>query len=91
MAYILKVLPVNSVFVMFTAELGDYDPAEHTENYVSEMKVLLKQTELIEEKMMELHQTQLKGQSPTTTESNFLRKACTLDTYGIDPHPVKVT
>ncbi|KAG8327287.1 FERM domain-containing protein 5 [Homalodisca vitripennis] len=71
------------------AELGDYDPEEHVENYVSEMKILLKQTQLVEEKMMELHQTQLKGQSPVTTESNFLRKACTLDTYGVDPHPVK--
>ncbi|XP_022191859.2 FERM domain-containing protein 5 isoform X2 [Nilaparvata lugens] len=71
------------------AELGDYDPEEHVENYVSEMKILLKQTQLIEEKIMELHQTQLKGQSPETTETNFLRKACTLDTYGIDPHPVK--
>ncbi|RZF32960.1 hypothetical protein LSTR_LSTR000830 [Laodelphax striatellus] len=71
------------------AELGDYDPEEHVENYVSEMKILLKQTQLIEEKIMELHQTQLKGQSPENTETNFLKKACTLDTYGIDPHPVK--
>lgn len=39
---------------------------------------------------MEIHQTQLRGQSPTQTESNFLRKACSLDTYGVDPHPVKV-
>lgn len=60
------------------------------ENYVSEMKILLKQTQMLEEKMMELHQTQLKGQSPATTENNFLRKACSLDTYGVDPHPVKV-
>lgn len=74
----------------FIAELGDYDPEEHVDNYVSELKILLKQTESIEEKIMELHQTQLKGQSPTTIESNFLCKAVTLDTYGIDPHPVKV-
>lgn len=73
-----------------SAELGDYDPEEHVENYVSEMKILLKQTQMLEEKMMELHQTQLKGQSPATTENNFLRKACSLDTYGVDPHPVKV-
>lgn len=76
---------------LFVAELGDYDPEEHVENYVSEMKILLKQTQLIEEKIMELHQTQMKGQSPQSTETNFLRKACTLDTYGIDPHPVKVS
>ena len=72
------------------AELGDYDPEEHEDNYVSEFKLLLKQTPEIEEKMMEIHQTQLKGQTPAQVENNFLRKACTLDTYGVDPHPVKV-
>jgi hypothetical protein len=39
---------------------------------------------------MEIHQTQLKGQTPAQVENNFLRKACQLDTYGVDPHPVKV-
>ncbi|KAJ4433712.1 hypothetical protein ANN_16023 [Periplaneta americana] len=71
------------------SELGDYDPEEHEENYVSEFKLLLKQTPEIEEKMMEIHQTQLKGQTPAQVENNFLRKACQLDTYGVDPHPVK--
>lgn len=73
-----------------TAELGDYDPEVHEGNYVSELKILLKQTQPIEEKILELHQTQLKGQSPATTETHFLKKACQLDTYGVDPHPVKV-
>lgn len=40
--------------------------------------------------MMEIHQTELIGQSLEETEANFLRKASTLDTYGVDPHPVKV-
>lgn len=39
---------------------------------------------------MDIHQTQLKGQTPAQVENNFLRKACQLDTYGVDPHPVKV-
>jgi hypothetical protein len=73
------------------AELGDYDPEEHEGNYVSELNLLLKQTPEIEEKMMEIHQTQLKGQTPAQVENNFLRKACQLDTYGVDPHPVKVS
>ena len=30
------------------------------------------------------------GQSPATSELNFLRKAQTLETYGVDPHPCKV-
>ena len=76
--------------LVFAAELGDYDPEEHEDNYVSEFKLLLKQTPEIEEKMMEIHQTQLKGQTPAQVENNFLRKACSLDTYGVDPHPVKV-
>ncbi|XP_067002691.2 FERM domain-containing protein 5 [Anabrus simplex] len=71
------------------SEIGDYDPEEHGDGYVSEFKLLLKQTPDIEEKMMDIHKTQLKGQTPAQTENNFLRKACTLDTYGVDPHPVK--
>ncbi|PSN38304.1 FERM domain-containing protein 5 [Blattella germanica] len=71
------------------SELGDYDPEEHDDNYVSEFKLLLKQTPEIEEKIIDIHQTQLKGQTPAQVETNFLRKACQLDTYGVDPHPVK--
>ncbi|XP_008588441.1 PREDICTED: FERM domain-containing protein 5 [Galeopterus variegatus] len=29
------------------------------------------------------------GQTPATSELNFLRKAQTLETYGVDPHPCK--
>ena len=31
-----------------------------------------------------------RSQVPAEAEENFLKKACTLDTYGVDPHPVKV-
>ncbi|XP_046403744.1 FERM domain-containing protein 5 isoform X5 [Ischnura elegans] len=71
------------------SELGDFDPEEHMEGYISEHKLLLKQTPKIEEKIAELHQTQLKGQPPSAMETAFLKKAYTLDTYGVDPHPVK--
>ncbi|XP_063238208.1 FERM domain-containing protein 5 isoform X2 [Bacillus rossius redtenbacheri] len=71
------------------ADLGDHDPDEHADNYVSEFRLLLRQTPEIEEKIMEIHRTQLKGHSPAQTETNFLKKACQLDTYGVDPHPVK--
>lgn len=71
------------------ADLGDYNPEEHEGNYVQDLRLLLKQTPQIEEKIMELHQTHLVGQSPQEVETNFLRRACSLDTYGVDPHPVK--
>uniref|UniRef100_T1JFR0 Moesin/ezrin/radixin homolog 1 n=1 Tax=Strigamia maritima TaxID=126957 RepID=T1JFR0_STRMM len=71
------------------SELGDYEPDEHVGNYVSEFKLVLKQTIKNEEKISEIHQTQLRGQVPSVSEINFLKKACLLDTYGVDPHPVK--
>ncbi|XP_060536850.1 FERM domain-containing protein 5 isoform X3 [Cylas formicarius] len=70
-------------------ELGDYDPELHVSNYISDMKILLKQTEAIEQKAIEIHKKQLKGQSQSQVENTFLKLACQLDTYGIDPHPVK--
>ncbi|KAJ8923535.1 hypothetical protein NQ315_010113 [Exocentrus adspersus] len=75
--------------LIIQGELGDYDPEIHTGNYISEFKILLKQTEAIEEKAMEIHQKQLKGQSQSQVENTFLKLACQLDTYGVDPHPVK--
>ncbi|XP_048513685.1 FERM domain-containing protein 5 isoform X5 [Athalia rosae] len=71
------------------SELGDYDPDIHEGNYISEHKLLLKQTEPIEEKAMDIHQTQLKGFTPEQAETHFLRLASQLDTYAVDPHPVK--
>lgn len=52
---------------------------------------MLKQTETIEEKAMKLHQTELKGFTPQQAETHFLRLASQLDTYAVDPHPVKVS
>ncbi|XP_033365435.1 FERM domain-containing protein 5 isoform X3 [Bombus vosnesenskii] len=71
------------------SEIGDYDPKLHEGNYISEHKLLLKQTEAIEEKAMKLHQTELKGFTPEQAETHFLRLASQLDTYAVDPHPVK--
>ena len=74
---------------MPTAELGDYDSEEHVGNYVSEFKLVLNQNSKIEAQVMEIHRTQLGGQTPAQAELNFLKKASHLETYGIDPHPVK--
>ena len=32
-----------------------------------------------------------RGQVPSEAEANFLKKSSSLDTYGVDPHPVKVS
>ncbi|XP_025423092.1 FERM domain-containing protein 5 isoform X2 [Sipha flava] len=71
------------------AELGDFNPEEHIDNYVNELKILLKQTLQLEEKIMEIHKNDLKGKTAAEVETLFLKKACVLDTYGVDPHAVK--
>ncbi|XP_045481877.1 FERM domain-containing protein 5 isoform X1 [Harmonia axyridis] len=71
------------------SELGDYDPDIHEGSYISDLKILLKQTPSIEEKAMEIHQKKLKGEDSAQIETKFLKLACPLDSYGIDPHPVK--
>lgn len=57
---------------------------------MNDFKILLKQTLQLEEKIMDIHKNELKGKSAAEVETLFLKKACVLDTYGIDPHAVKV-
>ncbi|XP_072137187.1 FERM domain-containing protein 3 [Mobula birostris] len=71
------------------AELGDYEPDEHPDGYVSEIKLFPKQTQKLERKMAEIHKNELRGQSAAVAEMNLLKKAHTLETYGVDPHPCK--
>lgn len=40
--------------------------------------------------MIEIHKNELKGKTAAEVETLFLKKACVLDTYGVDPHAVKV-
>nr|XP_053643063.1 FERM domain-containing protein 5-like isoform X2 [Cherax quadricarinatus] len=78
----------KNILRQIKTEIGDYDPSKHYGNYISDFKILLKQTHKIEEKIMELHPT-LKNHTPLMAETCFLKKASMLDTYGVDPHPVK--
>lgn len=39
---------------------------------------------------MDIHKNELKGKTAAEVETMFLKKACVLDTYGVDPHAVKV-
>ncbi|XP_067666602.1 FERM domain-containing protein 5-like isoform X12 [Haliotis asinina] len=70
------------------SEVGDYDPQDHPPGYITAFKMLPKQNAKMEDQIQELHKT-LKGQVPAEAESNFLKKAAVLDTYGVDPHQVK--
>ncbi|GAB1605989.1 FERM domain-containing protein 5-like isoform X10 [Argonauta hians] len=70
------------------SELGDYDEQDHPPGYVSQFKMLPKQNLRMEEQIAELHKT-LQKEVPAEAEKNFLKKAASLDTYGIDPHHVK--
>ncbi|XP_052796808.1 FERM domain-containing protein 5-like isoform X5 [Mya arenaria] len=70
------------------SEVGDYDPEDHQAGYVSEFKMLPNQNVQQEEQIHELHKT-IAGQVPAEAEANFLKKAASLDTYGVDPHKVK--
>ena len=74
-------------------ELGDYDPERHLPGYVSEINLVLNQSEKLEAQVEEFHSGRvgaLVGISSTQAVNAFLKKAATLDTYGVDPHPVKV-
>ncbi|PWA29176.1 hypothetical protein CCH79_00006174 [Gambusia affinis] len=71
------------------AEIGDYDPGKHPEGYSSKFQFFPKHSEKLERRIAEIHKTELIGQTPETSELNFLHKAQTLETYGVDPHPCK--
>lgn len=45
------------MYIVFTAELGDYEEDEHPDGYVSEFKMLPKQNAKMEEQIKELHKT----------------------------------
>uniref|UniRef100_A0AAF5Q250 FERM domain-containing protein n=1 Tax=Wuchereria bancrofti TaxID=6293 RepID=A0AAF5Q250_WUCBA len=79
-AAILSALALQSI-------IGDYDAEERPKNYVAEYKLLLKQTEKLEEKIAESHKS-FKGLSPAEAEMEFLKRASKLDTYGFDPYTV---
>ncbi|XP_058055013.1 tyrosine-protein phosphatase non-receptor type 4 [Anopheles bellator] len=67
------------------AELGDYNPLEHTPGYLSELQLLPEQTEEAEHRICELHKLH-RGQLPADAEFNYLDHAKRLELYGIDFH-----
>lgn len=71
------------------SEMGDYDPDVHKGNYISDIKLIPNQNEEMEFEAIKVHQNELRNQTPAEAELRFLERAAKLDTYGIDPHPVK--
>ncbi|GIX99688.1 band 4.1-like protein 4A [Caerostris darwini] len=69
------------------AELGDFDPRKHHEQYVSEFRFLPDQSPSLEKKVEQIHKT-LVGRVPSTVEMSFLERVRWLDMYGVDLHPV---
>lgn len=53
------------------------------------MKLALRQTDQLERKVMELHKKREPEQDVQIAVDEFLAIARGLETYGIDPHPVK--
>lgn len=70
-------------------ELGDYDAECHVGEYVSSIRFSLRQTDTLERKVMELHQKREPGQEIRLVQDEFMQLARGLETYGVDPHPVK--
>lgn len=69
--------------------MGDYDEEIHIGDYVSPLNLSLRPNDQLERKVMELHQKREPGASVQLAIDEFLAIARGLETYGIDPHPVK--
>lgn len=67
---------------------GDYDENVHFGNYVKE-KIIINQTFTAELKAIEIHKNYLKGLNEEQAIDLFLRLACQLETYGVDPYLVE--
>lgn len=75
---------------VFAEEIGDYDAELHHGDYVAGVKLVLRQTDQLNQKVIELHQKRDQGQEPHIVIDEFMSIARELETYGVDPHPVKV-
>lgn len=53
------------------------------------MRLALRQTDQLERKAIDLHKKRDLGQEASVVYDEFIGLARTLETYGVDPHPVK--
>ena len=50
-----RVMHLITYYISITADVGDYDSDEHGEDYISEFRIVPKQNEKLEKKIMEIH------------------------------------
>jgi len=70
------------------SELGDYDASEHglSIDYLRDFDFAPNQSDDLLEKIMEIHKTTLKGQTPAEAELHYLENAKKLAMYGVSLH-----
>ena len=68
------------------AELRDYDPEEHPQGYISQIKMFPNQTKDLEGRIAELH-LGLQSRAATEMDVLFLSHARRLDFYGVELFP----
>lgn len=66
------------------AEFGDFNPKEHSANFVSEFRFHPSQDEQMERDILHHFGTKCAGLSPSQAELVFLNRARLLDFYGVD-------
>jgi len=73
------------------SELGDYDSEEHGTcvDYLRDFDFAPCQTDDLLGKIMEIHKTTLRGQSPAEAELHYLENAKKLAMYGVSLHHAK--
>jgi len=87
------VVPYKSAVLLASyavqSELGDYNPDEHVEGYLSEFRFVPNQLEDFERDVTELHKLH-RGQTPADSELNYLTCGKCLEMYGVDLHNARL-